>query len=124
VTPDDVGATQGRELDGLDAVDVHGDAADVAEQLGPSAIGREVDVLVGVGAGAIEHEGIFAAPSTMSLPSPGFQMNRSLPSPREATSLPTPPVMTSLPSPPISTSAPRLPMMVSAPPSPSIVSLI
>ena len=42
----------------LDAVEVHGDVADVAEQPHPSAIGRDVDVLVGVG--AVEHERIGA----------------------------------------------------------------
>ena len=87
------------------------------------AIGRDVDVLVGVG--AVEHQRVGAGLAfDVSLPSPGFQMNLSSPSPRKATSLPRPPVMTSLPSPPISTSAPPLPMMVSLPSPPSIVRLI
>ena len=47
-----------------------------------------------------------AWPSTMSLPSPGFQMKVSLPLPSKATSLPRPPVTMSLPSPPSSVSLP------------------
>ena len=45
-----VGAAQGREVDALDTVHVHGDVADVAEEAHPPAIGRDVDVLVDVGA--------------------------------------------------------------------------
>ena len=45
-----VGAAQGGDVDLLDAVDVHGHVADVAEQPQPAAVGREVDVLIGVGA--------------------------------------------------------------------------
>ena len=40
-------------------------------------------------------------PSTVSLPSPGFQTKVSSPAPRKAMSLPRPPLMMSLPSPPI-----------------------
>src|SRR5690349_8937366 len=43
----------------LDAVEVHGDVPDVTEQAHPRAIGRNVDVLVGVG--AIELQPIVAA---------------------------------------------------------------
>ena len=62
-----------------------------------------------------------AWPSTMSLPSPGFQMNVSLPLPSRATSLPRPPMTVSLPSPPSSVSLPWLPVMVSLPAPPSMV---
>ena len=48
----------GVELDVLDAVEVHGDVADVAEQPRPAAIGRDVDVLGDVG--AVEHQRIGA----------------------------------------------------------------
>ena len=58
----------------------------------------------------------------MSLPSPGFHTNVSLPAPSKATSLPRPPVTMSLPSPPISMSLPSLPVMVSLPAPPSTVS--
>ena len=50
-----------------------------------------------------------AWPSTVSLPSPGFQTKVSSPAPIKATSLPRPPSMKSLPSPPISTSLPSPP---------------
>ena len=117
---DGVGAAERGELDMLDAVEVHGDVADVAEQPHPLAIGRDVDVLVDVG--AVEHQRIGAGlPSTVSLPSPGFQTKVSLPLPSSATSLPRPPLTVSLPSPPISVSLPWLPVMVSLPAPPSIV---
>ena len=61
-------------------------------------------------------------PSTVSLPSPGFHTNVSLPVPRKATSLPRPPTMVSLPSPPISMSLPSPPVMLSLPAPPSTVS--
>src|SRR5215218_7622308 len=63
-----------------------------------------------------------AWPSTVSLPSPGFQTKRSSPAPRRATSSPLPPATRSLPSPPMRRSAPWLPVMVSLPRPPSIVS--
>ena len=63
-----------------------------------------------------------AWPSTVSLPSPGFQTKVSSPAPIRATSLPRPPSMTSLPSPPISTSLPPLPVIMSLPAPPSTVS--
>ena len=50
VDGDGVGAAQGVEVDLLDAVEVHGDVADVAEEPNPAAVGRDVDVLVDVGA--------------------------------------------------------------------------
>jgi len=46
VDRDVVGAAQGRELNSLDAVEIHGDVADVAKELHPPAIGRDVDVLL------------------------------------------------------------------------------
>ena len=58
VDRDGVGATGGIELNVLDAVEVHGDVADVAEQPHPAAVGRDVDVLVGVG--AVEHQRVGA----------------------------------------------------------------
>ena len=45
-------------IDGLDVVEVHRDVGDVAEQPGVPAVGRDVDVLVDVG--AVEHEGVGA----------------------------------------------------------------
>ena len=58
VDRDGVGAAQGVDLDVLDAVQVHGDVADVAEQPHPAAIGRDVDVLADVG--AVEHQRVGA----------------------------------------------------------------
>ena len=60
-------------------------------------------------------------PSTVSLPSPGFQTKVSLPAPSKAVSLPRPPLTVSLPSPPSSISAPSPPVMVSLPAPPSMV---
>ena len=54
-----VGAAEGGDVDLLDAVDVHGHVADVAEQPQPGAVGRQVDVLVDVG--AVELQGVGAA---------------------------------------------------------------
>ena len=48
VDQDIVGASQGGELDALDPVEVHGDAADVAGQLRPMAVGRDDHVLVDI----------------------------------------------------------------------------
>ena len=42
----------------LDAVEVHGDVADVAGEPRPAAVGRDVDVLVDVG--AVEHQRVGA----------------------------------------------------------------
>ena len=56
-----------------------------------------------------------AWPSTMSLPSAGFQTNVSLPPPSKATSLPRPP---------LTRSSPALPVMRSSPSPPLIVRLI
>src|SRR5262249_41208293 len=42
------------ELDALDTVEVHSDVADVAEEQRPLAIGRDGDVLVGIGTDEIE----------------------------------------------------------------------
>ena len=106
----------------LNAVEVHGDVADIAEQPDPRAIGRDIEVLVAVG--AIKDQRVVAGrPSTVSLPSPVFQMKVSLPLPSKAMSLPWPPMTVSLPSPPISVSLPALPMMVSLPAPPSMVRL-
>src|SRR6185295_12069875 len=54
VDHDVVGAAEGVEIDPLDAVKVHGDGGDVAGETHAPAVGRDVDVLVDVG--AIEHE--------------------------------------------------------------------
>ena len=59
VDGDRVGAAEGVEVDLLDAVEVHGDVADVAEEPDPAAVGRDVDVLVGVG--AVEEHRVGAA---------------------------------------------------------------
>ena len=58
-------------------------------------------------------------PSTVSLPSPGFQTNVSSPAPAGPVSLPRPPVIRSFPSPPSSRSAPSPPVIVSLPAPPS-----
>ena len=58
LTSDGVGAARGIELDVLDTVEVHRDVADVAEQPDAAAIGRDVDVLGGVG--AVEHQRVGA----------------------------------------------------------------
>ena len=59
VDGDGVGAAQSGDVDLFDAVDVHRDAADVAGQPQPAAIGREVDVFVDVG--AVEQHRVDAA---------------------------------------------------------------
>jgi hypothetical protein len=58
IDDDIVGAAEGIEVDPLDAIKVHGDVADVAEQPHPLAVGRNVDALIGVG--AVEDEGVEA----------------------------------------------------------------
>ena len=50
VDDDVVGPAEGVELDLLDAVEVHGDVADVAEEADARAVGGDVDVLADVGA--------------------------------------------------------------------------
>ncbi len=50
VDGDGVGAAEGVEVDPLDAVEVHRDVADVAGEPDPAAVGRDVDLLVDVGA--------------------------------------------------------------------------
>src|SRR5262245_6885949 len=55
----DVSAAQGVELDGLDAVQIHGDVGDVAEEAHPVAVGGNVDGLGDVG--AVEQHGVGAA---------------------------------------------------------------
>ena len=50
VLDDRVGAAERVQVDVLDAVDVHRDVADVAEEPEPAAVRRQVEVLVGVGA--------------------------------------------------------------------------
>ena len=47
---DVVGAAERGEVDVLDAVEIHGDVADVAGELHPPVVGRDADVLVDVGA--------------------------------------------------------------------------
>jgi hypothetical protein len=56
VDRDGVGATQGVELDVLDAVEVHDDVADVPGKPHPPTVGRDIDILVDVC--AVEHERI------------------------------------------------------------------
>ena len=60
-------------------------------------------------------------PSTVSLPSPGFQTNESSPAPRLTVSFPRPASTESLPALPWIVSAPEPPTMVSSPLPPSIV---
>ncbi len=50
VDGDGVGAAEGVEVDRLDVVEVHDDVADVAGEPDPLAVGRDVDLLVDVGA--------------------------------------------------------------------------
>src|SRR5262249_48910970 len=57
VDGDGVGATSGVDLDVLDAVEVHGDVADVAGEPRAAAVGRDVDLLVDVGAVELERVG-------------------------------------------------------------------
>ena len=58
---DVVGAAERVELDVLDAVEVHGDVADVAGELHLPVVGRDVDVLVDVGAVEQQRIGAVAA---------------------------------------------------------------
>src|SRR5262249_18053999 len=51
---DGVGAAQGGEVDLLDAVEVHGDGADVAGEEHPAAVGGDVDLLGDVGADELQ----------------------------------------------------------------------
>ena len=121
---DVVGAAEGDEVDVLDAVEIHGDVADVAGELHPAVVGRDVDVLVDVG--AVEHQRVDAGlafdrvAAVARIPDEGVV---AVP-PSSAMSLPRPPVMMSLPSPPISVSLPSPPVMVSLPAPPSRVSWI
>ena len=45
---DDVSAAEGGDLDLLDAVEVHGDVADITEEPDAAAVGRDVHVLTDV----------------------------------------------------------------------------
>src|SRR5262249_34686904 len=112
VDGDGVGATSGVDLDVLDAVEVHGDVADVAGEPRAAAVGRDVDLLVDVGAVELERVG---GRLPVSLASPGCQTTVPSPAPSNATSLPVPPMTTSLP---------RLPVIISLPAPPLIVRLI
>ena len=58
VDRDGVRAALGVDVDGLDVVEIHRDVGDIAGQPGVPAVGRDVDVLVDVG--AVEHEGVGA----------------------------------------------------------------
>ena len=58
VDRDVVGAAQGVELDLLDAVEIHGDVGDVAGEAHAPAVGRDVDLLVDVG--AVEQQRVVA----------------------------------------------------------------
>ncbi len=119
-----VGAAEGVEVDLLDAVEVHGDVADVAGEPHALAVGGDVDVLVDVG--AVEQHACRCRPGPRRCRCrrPGPTGTTSSPAPRNATSLPLSPSMKSLPSPPSSVSAPWLPRIVSLPAPPSTVSLI
>ena len=56
-----VGTTEGIEVDMLDAVQVHRDGSDIAREQHPAAIGRDVDVLVDIGAVEQQRVGALAA---------------------------------------------------------------
>ena len=92
VDGDCVGAAQGVEVDLLDAIEVHGDVADVAEEPQPAAVGRQSIFSL-----TLEPLNCIVSlppcPSTVSLPSPGFHTKVSSPAPMNATSLPRPPMM-------------------------------
>src|SRR5262249_51403042 len=47
---DPVGAAKGGNVNLFDAVEVHGDVADVSEEAHPAAVGRQVHVLADIGA--------------------------------------------------------------------------
>src|SRR4051794_25727394 len=64
-----------------------------------------------------------SSPSLVSVPSPLFQMNTSLPAPPSWSSLPVKPVIRSSPSPPMMWSAAGPPTMLSSPPPPLMVSV-
>ena len=111
------------KLDLLDAVEVHRDVADVAEEADAAAVGRDVDVLVGVGAveehrvgAGLAFDGVAAV---ARVPDEGVVAGA-----QEGHVVAAAAVDESLPSPPISMSAPSLPMIVSLPAPPSIVRLI
>ena len=91
VDRDGVGAAQGVELDVLDAVEVHRDVADVAGQRTRLPL-AEMSMFSSMLAPLNTSVSVPAWPSTMSLPSPGFQRNVSLPAPSSATSLPRSPI--------------------------------
>src|SRR5262249_44568023 len=115
VDRDGVGATSGVDLDVLDAVEVHSDVADVARHRPPRLRVGETSLFSCMWGHVKRGFSGPACPSTVSLASPGFQMNVSSPAPSRATSLPVPPMTKSLP---------RLPVMVSLPAPPLIVRLI
>ena len=56
---DGVGAAEGADVRALDAVEVHRDARDVAGQAHARAVGRDVDLLAGIG--AVEGQRVLAA---------------------------------------------------------------
>ncbi len=126
---DDVGAAQSGELDVLDAIEVHGHGADVAEQPRPRAIGRDANILGNVGAVERERIGACAAfhhiAAIARIPDErvvaGAELRHVVASPPISVSLPSPPVMVSLPAPPSTVSwmrvaRPLLAMKVSSPP--------
>ena len=86
VDGDGVGAAEGVDVDVLDVVGVHGHVA-TSRKADAVAIGGEGDLLVGVEP-LKTIVSLPAWPSTVSLPSPGFQMKVSSPAPSRAASLP------------------------------------
>src|SRR5262249_34522519 len=94
-----VGAAQGVELDVLDAIEVHGDVADVAGDPHAAAVGRGVEGLGELG--AVEQQGAGTVPALDNVAAvAGSHWNTSSPAPSEAVSLPWFPSMKSFPSPP------------------------
>ena len=115
---DRTGADRG--LQGIEDVD-----ADASEMRGDR---KTLDAVAAIDFERVEAE----AAADQSLPSPAFQMMRSLPLPPEMSSSPAPPASTSLPPPPESTSlpaspkswsSPAPPLMVSSPPPPERIAL-
>ena len=109
-------SAQGIELDALDTVEIHNDVALRAGERRPGAIGGDADVLATLVVVAVEDERVEAG-SALDLVTAvaGFQMNVSLPAPRNAVSVPLPPTTVSSPRPPSRVSLPSPPLRVSLP---------
>ena len=105
VDHDVVGPAEGVDVDPLDAVEVHDDVADVAGESHPPAVGRDVDVLVDVG--AVEHECVVAGLALDRVAAVArVPDERVVARTEERHVVPAPPITASLPSPPLTRSSP------------------